>query len=304
GGEAETEVSEEHDPPLPVPSRFDYSINSSSQNRGPDSRMARRCVVKKLLLVSALLVLFTRGAGAATCSPTTFVRAATFATGPNPQVLVSGDFNHDGQPDLAVSDSTGVSVLLNDGSGGFLPPQHTELGPTPQALVAGAFDAGNNLDLAVIRDYGTVEILLGNGDGTFTPGDSYPVNYVPANLLTADFNHDGKPDLVLTTSYGSQLTVFLGQGDGSLGPPVVTTLASQAQFPAAADFDGDTFADVAVATSSGVVAIYPGLGNGQFGSPASLKIGGGLGPIIASDLNGDRIQDIVVATDVNVALAP
>jgi len=258
--------------------------------------------MKRTFMAIAVFLLAVPTARGADCSPTTFLRARQFPSGPNPFLLVSGDFDHDGLPDIAVTDSTGISVLLNDGSGGFLPPVHTELGASPQSLVAGAFDAGNDLDLAVTRDYGTVEILLGNGDGTFTAGDSYVIDYGLANLLTADFDHDGTPDLALTSEYGGRLVVLLGQGNGTFGAPVVSPLATQALSMAAADFDGDDFPDVALALNGGVVSVSPGLGNGRFGSPIQIKVGGSLGPILAADLNGLGAQDIVVGSDTNVAV--
>jgi len=259
--------------------------------------------MKRRLQAAIVLFLAVPAMHAATCSPTTFLRARRFPTGPAPQALVSGDFNHDGHLDLAIGDASGVSVLLGDGSGGFLPPIHTELGSEPRELVAGSFDAGNNLDLAVILDYFSVGILLGNGDGTFTAGSPISITYSVANLVAADFNDDGSLDLAVTGQYGSQLDVLLGAGNGTFGQPIVTTLATGAQFIAAADFDGDDFPDVAASQSDGAVSIYRGLGNGRFNLGASLKVGGALGPIAAADLRENGTQDLVLAADLNIAIA-
>src|SRR5262249_27577290 len=58
-------------------------------------------------------------------APGTFTAASPFATGANPTNLAAGDFNGDGNVDLAVANSVGgVSILLGNGTGGF--PTHVE----------------------------------------------------------------------------------------------------------------------------------------------------------------------------------
>src|SRR5262249_7533685 len=50
-----------------------------------------------------------------------FSSATSLPVGTNPQAVVTADFNHDGQLDLATTNSGGdtVSVLLGNGQGGF-----------------------------------------------------------------------------------------------------------------------------------------------------------------------------------------
>src|SRR5262249_46316113 len=48
--------------------------------------------------------------------------AGAFATGTSPGGITVGDFNRDGRSDVAVRDSANVSVLLNDGNWGVVPP--------------------------------------------------------------------------------------------------------------------------------------------------------------------------------------
>ena len=63
-------------------------------------------------------------------------------------MLGLGDFNHDGKPDIAVSrrsystgmDSTGVSVLTNDGAGAFAPPVGFSAGADSYSLAVRDFD--------------------------------------------------------------------------------------------------------------------------------------------------------------------
>src|SRR2546430_10225458 len=55
------------------------------------------------------------------------------------------------------------------------------------------------------------------------------------------------------------------------------------------DFNGDGFADIAVANgSSGDVSILLGTGSGSFGAPVNFTVGTGPQSVCAADLNGDR----------------
>src|SRR5260370_26244987 len=53
----------------------------------------------------------------------TFSNPMTYSSSIQPYKIVSGDFNGDGKPDLAVVDyaSNSVGILLNKGDGTFLP---------------------------------------------------------------------------------------------------------------------------------------------------------------------------------------
>ena len=68
-----------------------------------------------------------------------FSPAASFPVGPNPQAVVTADFNNDGHLDLATANAGGntVSVLLGDGRGGFGAAKHSAAGTGPQSLRAG-----------------------------------------------------------------------------------------------------------------------------------------------------------------------
>jgi len=114
-------------------------------------------------------------------------------------------------------------------------PIHDGVGDAPVAVVAGDFNKAGLLDLAVANSAGnSVSILLGQGDGTFarSSGSAFSTG---GNLTTAvavgDFNNDGKLDVVATDlpgglsggigdifgSPGGNISVFLGNGDGTFG---------------------------------------------------------------------------------------
>src|SRR2546423_1176460 len=62
--------------------------------------------------------------------------AGEFTVGPNPQALVTGDFNNDSKLDLVTAnhDDGTVSVLLGDGLGGFGAARQSAVGTGPMSM--------------------------------------------------------------------------------------------------------------------------------------------------------------------------
>jgi uncharacterized protein (TIGR03437 family) len=166
-------------------------------------------------LDNTVTVLLGKGNGAfvaATGSP--------FVAGANPGFVVSGDFNSDGNNDLAIANFQGntITVLLGNGAGGFTPAPSSpfSLGPPsakmPVSIAVADFNGDYFPDLAIVdENTNNVSVLLGNGAGGFKPATNSPfaVGSVPRSAAIGDFNEDGKPDLAVVNNADATLTLLL-----------------------------------------------------------------------------------------------
>jgi hypothetical protein len=245
----------------------------------------------------------------------TAVPGSPFSAGPVPNDLAVGDFNGDGNPDLAVANHSVklVTVLLGNGHGGFSlapgSPFSVPSDPHPHGIAAADFNGDGKPDL-VVDSWGEdkVLVMMGNGDGTFrTPGSKFRVGQAPyERLRTADLNEDGHPDIVTSNWKGASVSVLLGDGKGgfSLAGGKHVPVPSSPFGVAIADFNGDHHLDIAVAHYSGQavdpskngLSVLYGNGDGTFrlGSGSPYPVGHYPPTVVAGDLNGDGMADIVI----------
>src|SRR5262249_57219149 len=121
-------------------------------------------------------------------------------SGTSPSGIAAADRNGDGKPDLATANygNGTVSVLLNDGAGGFAAgvayPAFGGTGFGLYDITAADLNGDGRQDLAVANhNYGRVGVYLGKGDGTLLPGQNYNVNAIA--VAAGGFNADGPPHL-------------------------------------------------------------------------------------------------------------
>ncbi len=128
-------------------------------------------------------------------------------------------------------------------------------------------------------------------------GSGYDVS-APTDLVAADFNGDGKLDLATASCETQDLSIVLGNGDGTfsavtsfaIGPCDLSFLVGIV----AGDFNGDSKLDLATANGH-TVSILLGNGDGTFGAHADFITGTAAERIAVGDFNGDGKLDLVTA---------
>ena len=241
----------------------------------------------------------------------TFGVSTQYASGPC-TAIASGDFNGDGNPDLAaVAGAYGLIVLIGKSDGTFVAAAAILFGIKPDGVVVADINGDGKRDL-LVSDYGlyasrkktgSVYVLLGNGDGTFQTATLFTAGFTnPVGLTVADLNRDGKLDVVTandnTTISNNSNTVLLGNGDGTLQAPLAVNGAGRtATWVEAADVNGDGIPDLAVANVSNSVSILIGNGDATFQAPTSYAVSGSADKLTLADLSDDGVPDLLVAGD-------
>jgi hypothetical protein len=255
--------------------------------------------------------------------------------GGQPLALAVGRFNADDNLDLAVAvadpnDGPGsVIVLSGNGDGTFTAGQPIAVGVRPDAIVAADFNGDNKLDLAVANrnsdQYGTtlgagsVSVLLGGGDGTFTAEQPITVGDQPTSIAAGDVGDvkvesaDGNMDLVVANAATQDVSLLLGQADGTFLPEQRLDLRNE---PAASptggfrssvllgDFNHDGHLDLALANSQdSLVRVALGTGNGSFGAAQTVLVGGQPQALVAADFAGNGRLGIATAGGITGAVS-
>jgi hypothetical protein len=249
-------------------------------------------------------VLATASLGSSSTLPLGYV--ASPVTGGEPSTIVAGDFNQDGNLDLAVGlspYSPSISVLLGDGYGNFTATEASPITTTGVPVLVQDFNKDGYPDILLSDELtGQLTILLGNGDGTFkvARGSPFYTNYGISPVAVADFNGDGIPDLAVGGGY--YLIVLLGNGDGSFtAVPTSKSIAGADLLGSivAGDFNGDGIPDLATTDEfTGSVTVYLGNGDGTFKAGSTVLTetsgGGSLVVLAAADVNTDGNLDLIV----------
>jgi hypothetical protein len=265
-------------------------------------------------------ILLGDGAGNFTTFSGSMVSVGSGTTS-NPFSIAVGDFNSDGNLDLAVAnfgDGT-VSILLGDGTGFFhpAPTPIVTVGRGPYSIAVGDFTGDGVLDLAVANSGdNTVSILVNDGTGKFSPAatPTVAVGVSPLSVVVGDFLGNGKFDLAVVNSCGTDslcsapgtVSILLGDGTGNFTPATTLPVGYSPYSVAVGDFNGDGVLDLAVANSCGndplcnnspgTVSILLGDGTGSFSSAATSPVTVGVNPrsVAVGDFNGDGSLDLTV----------
>src|SRR5205814_6827482 len=165
------------------------------------------------------------------------------------------------------------------------------------AIVSADFNGDGIPDVAMLGTISSgqaLSIFPGKPDGSFGPRVDYPVQ--ASGFTVGDFNGDGKVDVVVVSSTGA--SIFFGNGDGTLQPPVSLNqnIGSGYSVAASGDFNGDGKLDLllVVPGSGGTIAVLLGNGDGTFQAPVTYTV-----PVasylVLGDFNGDGKPDIAVS---------
>jgi len=280
-------------------------------------------------IVTANAILSANGAGNSTVSvllqdathPGHYLSAVNYATGADPVFVAIGDLNGDGKPDLAVADSTGISVLLQDSAGKFLPKTTIATGAPCSSVAIVDLDGDGTPDLLATDAVSVLVLLQNPGDGgSFRAPVRYAAGQQPLYAVAGDLNGDGKPDIAVanigTPSDLTKASVSVLLQDpalpGAFLPAVNYATQADSTAVAIADLNGDGWPDLSVANSGTLAGVCPpdcnsantgisvllqdGATAGHFGAAVDYPATGNdfVTGVAVADVNGDGRPDLIV----------
>ncbi|MEG4081584.1 FG-GAP-like repeat-containing protein, partial [Microcoleus sp. Pol8_D6] len=267
---------------------------------------------------AASILLNTTATGATT---PTFATRVDLPTGNRPFSVSIGDFNLDGKPDLAVTNTlpgvNTVSILLNTTATGATTPTFATrvdlpTGNRPYSVSIGDINGDGKPDLAIANYSGNnASILLnttptGAATPTFATQVTFPTGINPRFVSIGDFNLDGKPDLAVANRSSNTASILLNTTPTGATTP---TFANQVQFTTGTqpfsvsigDINGDGKPDLAVgnvnSNSASILLNTTATGAATPTFATKIDFPTGLTPrsVSIGDINGDGKPDLAVA---------
>jgi hypothetical protein len=231
--------------------------------------------------------------------------ACTYPLLLSPLALAIADFNHDGNPDVAVLSSSQVVVLTTSPSDfvqgdclGAMATTTVDVGsPGAVAIAAGDLDQNSTVDIVVaVRD--GVVIVRGHADGSFTAEAALGAGTDPQAVAIVDVDGDGRADIVVGNGFGKSVSILYGSATG-FQPFVSVPVNQPVSSMAVEDFNNDSFVDV-VAVSSVAGQAFPLIQNPTqprtFRDLPAVSVGVAPTAVTAGDLNDDGRPDLAVTS--------
>ena len=242
--------------------------------------------------------------------PVTFT-TATLAVGDEdsgPDGVAAADVNGDGRLDL-ISASYGfrwglpgdpggwnntLTVLTNNGSGGFGANATLIIGHGPTAVAAADVNGDGKPDLISANETdNNLTVLTNSGGGGFGSHTTLPVGSRPHGLAATDVNGDLTLDLICVNAGENSLTVLTNLGDGHFAFSATLQVGSEPLAVAAADVNRDGMPDLISANKNDDTLTVLTNNGGTFGFSATLPVGHIPNSVSTADLNGDAKVDLV-----------
>lgn len=223
----------------------------------------------------------------------------------SPGVVVSGDFDGDGDLDLMIGSSAVIPTisLENDGVGAFTDPGWSTYIGDATDLEVGDVDLDGDLDVvAAAPAYGLssdhVRVLLGDGAFGFSAQPDMNEPGPPTRLALADLDVDGDLDIASVISWTSSLRIRRGAGGATFAPVASYATGTNPNDVVFCDVKGDGVLDVVTsATGASSLAIHFGNGSGTLSSALLRPTGNGPTALAAGRMDSDSFDDLVVATN-------
>ena len=224
----------------------------------------------------------------------------------NPATIRCLDYDNDGDLDLAITCSSILAVLDNDGVGGFaLPPNDFSLLQSPAFSPGGINIAdmdGDGLQDVITASYvRSFQISFNLATGTLaaaTPVGGLYMGYDVRSVIGSDVDGDGDMDAVVTNSDVNTISIHYNQGGGTFPGSIRAKANYRAVGVACGDLNGDGVTDIAISNyQSGGASVCLNNGDSTFQDNVDYRLidyNDACGTIVCADLDADNDSDLVM----------
>jgi parallel beta-helix repeat protein len=141
--------------------------------------------------------------------------------------------------------------------------------------------------------------MVDGGSAVFELFNSFAVGTSPMAVIAADVDHDGDLDLASANETSADVSVLLGNGDGTFGAALPYGVGTTPVAICCGDFNDDGDPDLAVANSaSNNVSILLGNGSSGFGSASNYATDIGPNGICCADFSFDGVLDLATSSGI------
>lgn len=226
-----------------------------------------------------------------------FTSKINYATGEQPNSIISSDVNGDNIADIAISGGNGILIFINNGDSTFQSPNGYSAGYNSQSIFAADINGDNYDDMIVANVYDDkISVFTNGGDGTYQEPENYITGDGPRSIYGSDYDGDNDVDLIVANADG-YISVFLNSGSGTFASANNYYIGGSLTSVYGKDFNKDDANDIAVTDANNhqvIILINDGgttfytLGNYNVNAYQPLSI-------YSADFNGDGFYDIVTA---------
>lgn len=212
--------------------------------------------------------------------------------------IAEGDFDSDGNVDLAVLYSEGgFGIVFGDGQGGFELRTTINTQPTARELVSAHLNGDDLKDLCLLDDgLNELSFFINQGDGQFKEEKTLSITSRSSGLVAVDFTNDQRDDLVFVNSWNHRFSVLLNDENMDFTEKVELPLEASPTQPLVADFNDDLNMDLFLFSREGEQAhIYLGDGVGGFESVDNLSVPKFSTHGVITDFDVDGHSDVIIS---------
>lgn len=228
------------------------------------SSTLRTGFVYKLILFFIITILLLRISSDTSYAAVSFNPSVDYLLDNAPAAMTSGDFDGDGDIDLATTNyieanvAEGVTIHLNNGDGNYVLGTGVSFSEAPISITSEDFDGDGDIDLAVaVLD------------------------------LEASYSYHGNED--------PAIIFFTNNGAGSFGSSSVLFTQGPSKEIIATDFNGDLLVDIAVIGIGNTISVFLNSNEGTFSNAQiELPAGNYVNAVVSADIDNDDDIDLVL----------